>query len=71
MRAIDLLNDKKQAFERIDITGNESLRNEMMNKAGRHTVPQIFINGHHVGGCDDLFALEYDGRLDKLLQNEN
>jgi glutaredoxin 3 len=43
-------------------------RNEMMARAGgRHTVPQIFINGTHVGGCDDLVALERAGRLDPLL----
>ena len=47
---------------------NPSLRDEMMEKAGgRYTVPQIFINGRHVGGCDDLHELDACGELDKLL----
>lgn len=63
-----LLDDKGAVFKEISIAGNEALRAEMIAKAhGRTTVPQIFINGKHVGGCDDLYALEEDGKLDGLL----
>ncbi len=65
---MDLLKQKGQTFKGIDITNNEQLRNEMIAKANRHTVPQIFIGDTHVGGCDDLVALEQSGHLDKLLQ---
>ncbi len=64
-----LLRRKGVAFTEIDVTFNPGLREEMTKKAGgRHTVPQIFINGRHVGGCDDLYALEKAGRLDPLLR---
>jgi len=43
-------------------------RTEMMQRSGRHTVPQIWIGTRHVGGCDDLYALERQGRLDELLR---
>ena len=50
----------------VDFGGEK--KQEMIQRAGgRTTVPQIFINGTHVGGCDDLFELEYDGELDELL----
>ena len=48
----------------------EALRQEMMRKSGRTTFPQIFIGGKHVGGCDDLFALEQAGKLDRMLAGE-
>ena len=64
-----LLRRKGVRFTEIDVTFNPELRAEMTRKAGgRHTVPQIFINGRHVGGCDDLYALEEAGKLDPLLQ---
>jgi glutaredoxin 3 len=44
------------------------LRNEMMEKSGRSTFPQIFIDGKHIGGCDDLMALDRAGKLDAMLQ---
>lgn len=67
-RAKRLLSEKGVEFEEYDITMNGEKRAEMLGRAnGRTTVPQIFINGHHVGGCDDLHALERDGRLDPLL----
>lgn len=67
-RAKELLNKKHITFTEIDITGDEELRSQMIEKAhGRHTVPQIFIGDHHVGGCDDLYELEETGKLDKLL----
>lgn len=52
----------------IDVTNSDDLREEMMKKSGgRKTVPQIFINGVHVGGCDDTYALDAAGKLDAIL----
>jgi glutaredoxin 3 len=66
--AKDLLNRKEVAFTEIDITGRPERRTEMIGRAnGRTTVPQIFIGATHIGGCDDLYALESGGRLDVLL----
>ena len=63
-----LLNKKGVSFTEIDVGRSPEKRQEMMSRAhGRHTVPQIFIDGQHVGGCDDLYALERSGRLDPLL----
>ena len=63
-----LLSQKGAAFSEIDIWADPSKKPEMMQRAkGRHTVPQIFIGATHVGGCDDLYALERDGKLDQLL----
>lgn len=63
-----LLTAKGAAFEEIDVSGNPAKRQEMMTRAmGRHTVPQIFVGGTHVGGCDDLHALDHRGGLDPLL----
>ena len=63
-----LLNQKGVSFTEIDVGRSPEKRREMMSRAhGRHTVPQIFIDGQHVGGCDDLYALERSGRLDPLL----
>ncbi|HEX8663877.1 MAG TPA: glutaredoxin 3 [Beijerinckiaceae bacterium] len=68
MAAKDLLNQKGIAFTEIEISGKPDLRDEMLRKAnGRSTVPQIFIGSRHVGGCDDLYALDRKGELDKLL----
>ncbi|WP_151702177.1 glutaredoxin 3 [Nitrincola alkalilacustris] len=67
VRAKSLLDQKKAAYTELDINSAPELRKEMMERSGRRTVPQIFINNHHVGGCDDLFALEYQGKLDPLL----
>ena len=67
-RAKRLLSEKGVAFEEYDITMGGEKRVEMLQRAnGRTTVPQIFINDHHVGGSDDLHALEREGRLDLLL----
>jgi glutaredoxin 3 len=69
--AKELLNRKGVSFTEIDITGRPERRNEMIQRAsGRTTVPQIFIGGTHVGGCDDLHALEAAGRLDALLSRQ-
>jgi glutaredoxin 3 len=66
--AKELLNRKGIAFTEIDITGKPERRREMMARAHeRTTVPQIFIGATHVGGCDDLYALEAAGRLEALL----
>ena len=66
-RARQLLERKQANFEIIDIDGDPSLRQQMMARSGRHTVPQIFIGDVHVGGCDDLHALDARGGLDPLL----
>ncbi|HKA73801.1 MAG TPA: glutaredoxin 3 [Xanthobacteraceae bacterium] len=69
--AKELLKRKGVSFTEIDITGRAERRNEMIQRAnGRTTVPQIFIGEMHVGGCDDLHALEAEGRLDALLSRE-
>ena len=67
--AKDLLNDKGATFEEVDIEKKPEARAEMIQKAGgRSTVPQIFIGERHVGGCDDLYALDDRGQLEPLLQ---
>lgn len=70
-RARQLLNDKGVEFEEIDVDARPGVRAEMATRSGRHTVPQIFINQTHVGGCDDLVALDAAGGLDPLLQETN
>lgn len=67
-RAKDLLNKKQINFTDIRVDLHPELREEMIIKSGRHTVPQIFINGQAIGGCDDLYALENEGKLDQLLR---
>jgi len=63
-----LLRKKNAAFTEIDVSGDPALRQTMTARAnGRRTVPQIFIGNTHVGGCDDLHALDAAGRLDPLL----
>lgn len=68
-RAKKLLQEKGVAFDEVDVMVNPGRRAEMMQRAGgRHTVPQIFIGETHVGGCDELHALERTGKLDALLK---
>ncbi|MBU2412170.1 MAG: glutaredoxin 3 [Gammaproteobacteria bacterium] len=67
VRAKQLLTAKGVAFNEIRVDGERELRQEMMEKSGRHTVPQIWIGEQHVGGCDDLYALEREQKLDTLL----
>lgn len=67
VRAKRLLHDKGVTFTDIDISGNAELRQEMIQRSGQRTVPQIWIAARHVGGCDDLYALERQGQLDNLL----
>ena len=67
-RAKALLDRKGVAYEEIDVDRDPNLRQRMMQRAGgRRTVPQIFIDGRHVGGSDDLADLERAGKLDSLL----
>jgi glutaredoxin 3 len=67
--AKDLLKEKGAAFTEIDIESKPEKRQDMIQKAGgRTTVPQIFIGDRHVGGCDDLYALDDKGQLEALLQ---
>ncbi len=66
--AKSVLTKKNVAFEEIDITMDSDARNTMIARAkGGATVPQIFINGAHIGGCDDMLALDAAGKLDPLL----
>lgn len=68
MAAKDLLTQKGVSFHEIEITAKPEARAEMIRRAGgRSTVPQIFIGDRHVGGCDDLYALQSRGELDALL----
>jgi len=67
VRAKRLLSQKDVAFKEIKVDNNPSLRAEMTKKSGQRTVPQIWIGKSHVGGCDDLFALERANKLDALL----
>lgn len=68
MAAKRLLTRKGVAFTEIDVSRDPALRDAMTARAGgRRTVPQIFIGGTHVGGSDDLHALEHDGKLDPML----
>lgn len=66
-RAIELLERKGAQVREIDATGCPDKRQEMVQRSGRWTFPQIFVGEVHVGGCDDLHALEQRGGLDPLL----
>jgi glutaredoxin 3 len=66
--AKELLSRKGVGYREIDVTGKRDVRKEMIQRAsGRSTYPQIFIGATHVGGCDDLYALEEAGKLDSML----
>ncbi len=68
VRAKRLLEMKRVKFEEYAVDFGGAKKAEMIQRAGgRTTVPQIFIDGRHVGGCDELLALEYQGKLDELL----
>ncbi|MDX2238295.1 MAG: glutaredoxin 3 [Hyphomonadaceae bacterium] len=67
-RAIALLERKGAEVTEIKAGFNRTLTEEMVARSGRRTYPQIFIDDQHVGGCDDLYALEAQGRLDPLLK---
>jgi glutaredoxin 3 len=67
-RAMALLSQKGAPFTEIEAGMDPQKRREMMERSGRATFPQIFIDGRHIGGCDDLMALERAGQLDPLLK---
>ncbi len=67
-RAKDFLRKKGVAFEEIDVTGNDAVRAELVERTGRRTVPQIFIGDESVGGYTDIVQLESEGRLDAMLR---
>lgn len=72
IRAKHLLKSKGVNYREIPVDGKAQLRAEMTRKAGgRHTVPQIWIDDHHVGGCDELMALERSRQLDSLLGRQS
>jgi glutaredoxin 3 len=62
-----LLKKKGVAYKEIDVGADPALRQALTERAGRRSVPQIFIGGSHVGGCDDLHALDHAGKLDPML----
>lgn len=66
-RALRLLTDKGVEFEEIEAGMDPELRREMNERSGQNTFPQIFVGDTHVGGCDELMALEDAGELDSLL----
>ena len=68
IRAKALLNSKGVTFHELPIDGDAAKREEMIQRSGRTTVPQIFIDAQHNGGCDDLYALDSRGGLDPLLR---
>ena len=68
VRAKDILDRKNIKYSEIRVDLNPELREEMMVKSGRHTVPQLFINGQSIGGCYELQVLDSQGKLDQLLR---
>ena len=68
IRAKRLLDGKGVPYEEIDVSGDDRARVDLAERTGMRTVPQIFIGEHHVGGSDELDALERAGKLDALLQ---
>jgi len=68
--ARQLLESKGCAWEEIDVAAHADRRREMMERSGQHTVPQIWIGERHVGGYDDLAALNRSGKLDELLSQQ-
>ncbi|MBL4607298.1 MAG: glutaredoxin 3 [Pseudomonadales bacterium] len=70
-RARYLLESKGVNVTELNVDGDRSLRKQMMQKSGQHTVPQIWIGEQHIGGCDDLYRLEQEGKLESLLNINN
>ena len=68
IRARGLLASKGWIYEDIAVDSDDGLRLEMMQKSGRATVPQIWISGKHIGGCDELFALEMNKQLEAMVE---
>ncbi|MBN3962342.1 glutaredoxin 3 [Nostoc sp. NMS8] len=72
IRAKSLLKNKGVEFTEYSIDGDEAARSKMAQRAnGRRSLPQIFINDSHIGGCDDIHALDSQGKLDELLTSNN
>ena len=71
VRAKALLAHKGVAFEEVPVDGDRALRAEMAARAGKTSVPQIWIGEQHIGGCDELFSLERRGGLDALLSDRS
>jgi glutaredoxin 3 len=69
IRAVSLLEKKGVAFTEIEAAFDPEKRQEMMRRSGRATFPQIFVGETHIGGCDDMYALEREGKLDPLLRD--
>lgn len=68
-KAKDLLEKKNQRYTEIDVEHDDGKHKEMIKRSGKMTVPQIFINGIHIGGCDDLYSMEEKGELTKILKS--
>ena len=70
--AKELLDSKELNYKTYDITNNPELKDTMVRRAnGRSTVPQVFIDDKHIGGCDDLYLLESQGELNSLLKQQH
>jgi glutaredoxin 3 len=67
MRAKALLQRKGIVFREVDVEAGRALREEMIARSGRRTVPQVFVGDHHIGGSDELAMAEQSGELDRLL----
>lgn len=68
VQALALLDKLKVAYDLINISGDNDLRQQMIERSGRHTVPQVFIHNQPIGGCDDLYQLYETGQLKELLE---
>ncbi|MBB4065187.1 glutaredoxin 3 [Gellertiella hungarica] len=66
-RAKALLSAKGAGFTEYNASHDPSYRQQMVERSGRNTFPQVFVNGQHLGGCDDIHALDAQGKLDPLL----
>jgi glutaredoxin 3 len=69
VRAKALLDSRGLEYQVVDVTGSDALWKEMEQRSRRNTIPQIFINDIHVGGCDELHAADRSGKLDQLLNS--
>jgi glutaredoxin 3 len=70
-RAKSLLTQKQVIFDEVNVDDDAKFREEMAARSNRNTVPPIFIGDKHVGGCDDLFALDRSGELDRLIRGHD
>lgn len=70
VRAKQLLSSKGVEFEDFDVSRQPNLRQKMEKRSGRRTVPQIWIGSQHIGGCDELYALDRSGKLESMLVGE-